>query len=633
MSELPWFLQIDDPEAVYRNSNYLVFDVETDNADFGSALTEENDLVCACWQIVAPDGTVLKKASHFGGIYEYQELLDDIANVSFVVAQNAKFDIQRMKRCGLDLHDVLVYDTQMAQWALDGNKPTDRSLEGMAKRYGIKGKIDYVAKLIKMGVSTRDINPRWLEEYCHQDVEATKQVFLKQQVALTKAKQWHLAFTRNLCCVALADLEFEGLVLDQERVMEQYVKAITIRDDLGAQLAAITGGINLGSPKQLGTFLFEVMKFPVPKDHKGNEMRNKPKKGSPEGTLGSIKTDVKTLEKVRAANEEQTAFLSLYKAYNKQVSLLEKNLEYFRLICEQKGCKFYGLFKQGVVKTGRLSSSGIPILFKGKKKPMSAQMQNIPREFKLLFWSGEEGWDIVEYDSAQLEFRVAVDMGHDKVGLFEVENGVDIHSFTAKAMTDAGEPTSRQDAKAITFRPLYGGGSGSDAVKAYCEYFKAKYEGISSTQRGWALKCCDQKQFTTPYGMTFYFPDTKMQRSGYITNSTSIYNFPVQGFATGEIIPIALVYFWHRTRGLPVRIMSTIHDSIAAKIRKDVIEEVTEIAKQAMTMDVYDYLNRVYKYKFKVPLGLGRKVSKHWSDTKEELKFNIWPDGRVEEAA
>ena len=142
MSELPWFLQIDDPEAVYRNSNYLVFDVETDNADFGSALTEENDLVCACWQIVAPDGTVLKKASHFGGIYEYQELLDDIANVSFVVAQNAKFDIQWMKRCGLDLHDVLVYDTQMAQWALDGNKPTDRSLEGMAKRYGIKGKID-----------------------------------------------------------------------------------------------------------------------------------------------------------------------------------------------------------------------------------------------------------------------------------------------------------------------------------------------------------------------------------------------------------------------------------------------------------------------------------------------------------
>lgn len=180
---------------------------------------------------------------------------------------------------------------------------------------------------------------------------------------------------------------------------------------------------------------------------------------------------------------------------------------------------------------------------------------------------------------------------------------------------------------------MYGGGRGSPAVEAYCEFFKEKYDGVSSTQRGWALRCADKKQFTTPYGMIFYFPDTQVQKSGYITNSTSIYNFPVQGFATGEIIPIALVYFWHKTRNMKVKIMVTIHDSVACKVHKDSIEEVTEVAKAAFTTDVYDYLRRVYKYEFRVPLGLGRKVSKFWGDTKEEAKWNVWPDGRIEEAA
>lgn len=45
-------------------------------------------------------------------------------------------------------------------------------------------------------------------------------------------------------------------------------------------------------------------------------------------------------------------------------------------------------------------------------------------------------------------------MGHDSVGYKEVAGGTDIHSFTAAELTKAGEPTSRQEAKAKTFRPL-----------------------------------------------------------------------------------------------------------------------------------------------------------------------------------
>lgn len=622
-NNLPWFLLHRSPEELYTTGRFLVLDWETDEEENGSALHEPNDIVLGCWQVVEFDGTVIKSAHKFGGIYEQQELLDDIASVDFVVAQNAKFEAQWLKRCGLELRDVLFYDTMLAQWVIDGNrkgKGYERSLSALSKKYGVPGKIDLVSQLIKNGVPTRNIHPQWLLEYCYADVEATKRVFFKQQDVLTRQRQWPLVHTRNLACAALADIEFEGLHLDPDRVRAEYIKTVSLRDELGAELAKMTGGINLSSPKQLGVFLYDTLGFKEVKDHRGKPIRT---------GKGERSTNAKVMADLHARTPEQERFLELYKKYNKQESLLEKNLEYFKLTCEQKGSRFFGLLRQGVVQTGRLAGTGIPVKFEGLKKAKSVQFTNLPREYKKLFWAGEEGWVIGEFDSSQLEFRVGIDMSNDPVGTEEIESGVDVHSFTSKVLTEAGEPTDRQNSKQYTFKPMYGGGRGTPAVEAYCEYFKNKYEGMSSMQRSWVLKCADKKQFTTPYGMIFYFPDTKTQRSGYITNTTSISNYPIQGFATGEIIPIALVYFWHRSRGLPIRIFNTIHDSIATKIKEGYEEVATEIAKQALTLDVYEHLDRVYNYQFKVPLGLGGKISKHWGDTNEEVKFDIWPDGKT----
>lgn len=247
-----------------------------------------------------------------------------------------------------------------------------------------------------------------------------------------------------------------------------------------------------------------------------------------------------------------------------------------------------------------------------------------------MFWSGDEDYLIVSFDSSQVEFRVGVDMSRDPVGYEEVVTGTDIHTYTAQAMTDAGEPTNRQAAKAITFRPLYGGGSGSPAVQAYCEFFKNKYAAMSAMQYSWALQCADKGEYTTPYGMTFFFPGTSIRSNGSITNTTNIYNFPIQGFATGEIIPIALVYFWHKTRSIRCRIMATIHDSIDTKTHKDDVEEATKIARECLTTDVYEHLDVVYKYEMITPLGLGVVAGKYWGDkTATEYKWDVTIDGTI----
>ena len=97
-----------------------------------------------------------------------------------------------------------------------------------------------------------------------------------------------------------------------------------------------------------------------------------------------------------------------------------------------------------------------------------------------------------------------------------------------------------------------------------------------------------------------------------------------QGFATGEIIPLALVYFWHKTRELRVNIFVTIHDSIDSRVHKDDVEETIKIAKVCLTTDVYNHLNVVYGYNMRTPLGLGAKYGKHWNEG-EEIKWDLMP--------
>ena len=47
--ELPWFLTAPDPERIYKEGVSLSLDFETDVADTGSPLNEENYIILACW--------------------------------------------------------------------------------------------------------------------------------------------------------------------------------------------------------------------------------------------------------------------------------------------------------------------------------------------------------------------------------------------------------------------------------------------------------------------------------------------------------------------------------------------------------------------------------------------------------
>ena len=238
--------------------------------------------------------------------------------------------------------------------------------------------------------------------------------------------------------------------------------------------------------------------------------------------------------------------------------------------------------------------------------------------YKHLYRAPRDGELVGETDGSQLEFRVAVYLGRDKVGLRDIEKGKNVHSASSSIIG-----VSYQDAKAHTFKPLYGGSSGTAREREYYEYFKRRYEGITNVQQSWIdeVLCSSDHRLVTEYGMIYYYPGTRMTKSGYVTNTTTICNYPVQGFATAEIIPIALVFLWHLVRDTSIKLVNTVHDSTVSVFAPDQIDDYNEYSRFSFIDGVYEYLDMVYGIHFTVPLGCGTKIAPHWGDTKEESKY------------
>ena len=258
----------------------------------------------------------------------------------------------------------------------------------------------------------------------------------------------------------------------------------------------------------------------------------------------------------------------------------------------------------------------------GRLSGANPNMQNMPRggtfPVKKVFVSRFDGGKILEADFAQLEFRAAAYLSQDEVAIEEVSTGFDVHAYTAKVISDAGQPTSRQDAKAHTFAPLYGatGYGRSKAEAAYYEHFTAKYKGVAAWHSRLAKEAVNTQKITTPSGREFAFPDVVRKSTGRVSHFTQIKNYPVQSFATADIVPIALLHIDDLLKGMQSCIVNSVHDSIVIDVHPD--EEAQVINVIAATNDALPKLITLrWGVDFNVPLLLEAKIGPNWLDTKD----------------
>lgn len=619
---IPEFILRPNPDYL-TSQNILVLDFETTNLDKGSALNPDNRLLVTVWEF---NGVVHHNCN---SEYEQNQLLKDIEMADVVVAHNAKFELQWLARIGADISKILVFDTMLAEYVIRGNRRGKLDLGSLASKYGYGVKDPYIDRCMKDGICPSELPRSLLEARCIKDVYQTKGIYEKQLTELLRTSKLAAFYTRVILTPVLADIESNGICLDCERVEEEYRRQLEIATTTKKQLDDLTGGINTRSTPQVAEYLYSTLGFAELTDRQGKPIRGKETKRFPNGMP---KTDESTILRLKITTQAQRKFIELKKVYSKAASALSKYLEFFIGVCREKDGIFYGQFNQAITQTHRLSSSGRPIQFSFYDKPKSVQFQNLQRAYKKFFKPKDKDYVFCEPDGAQLEFRVAGHLGRDKQIIQDIIDGIDVHSFTSKTITDAGQETDRQEAKAHTFKPLYGGQSGTKAEQAYYAAFKQKYNGIASAQEVWKASVLNDKEkgLVTETGLVFYWPGTKYEGS-YLINQEAICNYPVQSLATADIIPIAITKLWHelKDRGLKSIIVNTIHDSSPMEIYRPEIDLVEPIIIESYTEYVYYYLKEVYDIDFLAPLGVGIKIGDHWGEGAEK-KLQVNPPTKLE---
>lgn len=624
----------------FLSNDYLVLDFETyvEDGAYGNPVDPRNNLALACWKTAANSGRVRAK---WGSEYEQSKLLDAIERADFIVCHNAKYELGWLYRCGIDLSNILVFDTKIAEYVLYGNlvsgdfeagvAPVSTSLADCCVRYGLTQKDPIVDMWMKDGINVRDMPPQWVTGRCATDVLTTEKLFLLQRQKLLDTKRLPVLYTRCIITPVLADTERCGVHLDSDRVNAAHAEYTERLVTLEAEFDALAGGINWRSPKQVADLLYDKLGFEEIRDRRGEPKRTK---------TGVRKADKKTLDKLRAVTPEQKAFIELKNEIGKVGSALSKNLNYFQGICKDYGGTFHAEFNQTRTATHRLSSSGIP------NKYGSVQLQNLPRAFKRLFTARREDMLMFEADGSQLEFRVAAFLGNDPQAKADIDDPTfDVHILSGSAMArrdyyelleayKAGDKRAieiRQAAKSETFKPLYGGKVGTPEQERWYRTFAERYHALAETQKTWISRVLKDKELITPWGLRYYWPHASINNNGHVNCGTQVSNYPIQGLATAEIIPIALRYFWDRTRGYrdagQLLVVNTVHDSVQCEIDAAIVDDIRQVAKRAFTLDVYEYLERIYGLRFDVPLGCGIKVGKFLGEG-TEVSYNVYRDGR-----
>lgn len=257
-------------------------------------------------------------------------------------------------------------------------------------------------------------------------------------------------------------------------------------------------------------------------------------------------------------------------------------------------------FNQCITATGRLSST-------------DPNLQNQPRgqtfPIRGCFRSRWENAMLCDTDFSQLEFRAAAHLARDERAKADILAGLDIHNQTAKILTEAGQATERQAAKAHSFKPLYGGMSGTEAEMTYYKSFLEIYSGIGEWHNVLQDEAIEKKCVTLPTGRQYAFPFVERNKWGNATQKTQIVNYPVQGFATADIVPIAIIVLWQafRKHNLKSLLVLTVHDSVVVDVFPGEEEKVKALMSRLHEMAEWG-LKKYHNITMFVPLATETKI-------------------------
>ena len=365
----------------------------------------------------------------------------------------------------------------------------------------------------------------------------------------------------------LVDMEQRGFLVDTAGIR-------AFGEMLAARIASLetavyeyTGEININSPKQLGTALFETLGLPSGKK-----------------TRSGYSTGAEVLERIRYAHPVVDMILE-YRTLTKLRSTYVEGL----LKVAGEDCRIHSSFNQTETRTGRISSS-------------EPNLQNIPvrqelgREMRR-FFQAKEGCLLVDADYSQIELRVLAHMAQDKAMIEAFNSGDDIHAITASEIFGVPlsmvTPLMRTRAKAVNFGIVYGIGAFSLSkdigvtrreAQQYIDNYLAHYSGVDRYMHSIIEQAKRDGFVSTLFGRRRYLPELSSSNRNLVAFGERVArNMPIQG-TSADIIKIAMANVFRRLRqeGLESRLILQVHDELIVEAPEKEAEEVCVLLREEM---------------------------------------------------
>ncbi len=487
------------------------------------------------------------------------------------IGHNIKYDMQMLLKHGIRISPV--DDTMLLSYVLDGTSHghgMDELAELLCGHQTIR--FEEVAGKGKNQITFDCVDINVAMPYAAEDAEVTLRLhhILRPKIAESKMAAVYEDIERPLIGV-IADMELAGIKINRQLLQ-------SMSSDFGRTLAVLEEDIcklagrpfNVGSPKQIGSILFDEMGLPGGK---------KTKTGDWSTTAGLLETLADQGHEIVAKILEWRQLAKLKSTYTD--ALPEQ-------INPETG-RVHTSFSMAATSTGRLASS-------------DPNLQNIPirteegRRIREAFIS-EPGWKILSVDYSQVELRLAAEIAGVDALKEAFRKKQDIHAITASRIfgvpLEQMTPDIRRQAKEVNFGIIYGISSwglakrlGIDPAVAgdfINRYFSRFPELLDYMERS-KEEARRNGHVRTLFGRKCFIPGIN-DKNGAIRAAAErqAINAPLQGTAA-DIMKLAMTSMPSALAdaGLKARMLLQVHDELVFEVPEQEIEQTSALVKNVM---------------------------------------------------
>jgi DNA polymerase-1 len=481
------------------------------------------------------------------------------------LGQSSKYDQHVLANYGISLRGI-VHDTLLQSYVLASHER--HNMDALAARL-LNVKTTTYEEIAGKGakqISFDEVDVKSASDYAAEDADITLRLHqcmfpqIQQNAELRYIYEEIEMPTREV----LFKMERNGVLIDAMVLQKQSHELGCRLIELEKEAFALAGQpFNLGSPKQVGEILFQLLKLPVIK---------KTPKGVPS-------TDEDVLQQL-ALDYPLPKKLLEHRSLSKLKSTYTDKLP--QMINPKTG-RVHTNYSQTVAVTGRLASS-------------EPNLQNIPvrtlegRRVREAFIA-PPGNKIISADYSQIELRIMAHLSQDPGLLKAFAHGDDIHRATAAEIFGISQPEvtneQRRHAKTINFGLIYGmsvfGLAAQleierSAAKVYIDRYFARYPGVAAYMENTRQLAREQGFVATVFGRRLWLPEINshnpMRRQAA---ERAAINAPMQGTAA-DLIKLAMiaVHNWLEEKALQSRLIMQVHDELVLEVPEQECQLVQE---------------------------------------------------------